>query len=178
MPIGRNSRGGSAGKRSHIEHRALISAQPREVYDLVADPTKRVGWLPELDATSAPARPLVTGDRFNGVSSIFGHRFLGASEVLAAEPDTRLEERVVVGAAMRTAWSFRDDGDGRTLVTHVMEVEFPAGPLGGLTRWLFRRRLARMQRAGLRRLSDMAGAAPESDDASEKPRPGTGLAEQ
>lgn len=156
FPVGRVACKTRAPAR--IEQSATVQAQPHDVYCLVADPTKRVRWLPELDATSAPARPLVRGDRFDGVSSIWGHRFLGTSDVVDADADTRLEERVVLGAALRTTWTFKDNGHGGTVVTNVFEVDFPDGPLGRAARLLLRRRLAHMQRAALGRLGQMVAA--------------------
>ena len=131
---------------------AVVAAPPAEVYELIAHPRHRVRWLPELDATDAPDRELVEGDRFQGYSSLLLHRFVGASDVTAAEPGRVLEEHVVIGARMTTRWELTERPDGTTEVTHVLDVEFPKGPLGRVARWVMRWRIAKLQRDGLKRL--------------------------
>ena len=135
-----------------------MAASPSEVYELVANAARRAEWLPELDAVSAPDRALVRGDRFDGFSSLLLHRFVGSSEVVDAVPAEALEERVIIGARLTTRWELTGDGNGRTTVTHLLDVDFPEGPLGRLERWVLGRRLARLQRNGLRRLQAEVGA--------------------
>lgn len=83
------------------------------------------------------------------------HRFVGASEVVEATAGQTIEERIVIGARMRTRWTVERTADGCE-VTHELDVDFPGGPLGRLERWVLERRLSRMQRAGLARLQTEA----------------------
>ena len=141
-------------------HHVDIDAPADQVYALIADARRRPIWLPELQATDAtPARPLEKGDRFVGYASLLGHRFVGASEVVDAQPANRLEEHVVIGARFRTAWDITPNADGHGCrVTHDIDVEFPQGRLGHIERWLLSRYLERLQRKGLRRLAERSAA--------------------
>ena len=144
-------------------HRVRVDAPAATVYAFIADARQRPTWLPELAETAgAPDRPLATGDRFVGYATLLGHRFVGASEVLEAEPGLRLEEEVVIGARFRTAWQITPAGEnnGRPAceVVHRIDIEFPQGALGTLERWVLTRYLSRLQRKGLRRLAGRSAA--------------------
>ena len=137
-----------------------MAAPPHRVYELIADAHARSTWLPELHAVSgAPDRELREGDRFVGVASLLGHRFVGNSEVVEATPGHRIAEEVVIGARFRTAWTVTTDTDGSCRVSHDIDVEFPQGPFGRLERWVLTRVLDRLQRQGLKRLAQQASAA-------------------
>ena len=138
-----------------ISHTARVAASPHAAYALVADARRRPQWLRELTSTEAPIGLLEEGDRFHAETSLWLHVFAGASEVVRAQPDELLVEDVVVGAHFTSTWEFRhDEASNETTVAHVIALDFPTGPLGWLERWVLRRRLAAMQRAGLRALAD------------------------
>lgn len=137
---------------------ARIDAPAHAVWEHLAVAPRRAEWLPELDATDAPARPLEAGDRFDGYSSLLAHRFVGSSEVVRADAPALLEERVVIGARFVTRWELVGVDGGATTVRHTVEVEFPGGPFGPLERWVLGRRMRRLQRAGLRRLAALVSS--------------------
>jgi uncharacterized protein YndB with AHSA1/START domain len=145
-------------------HAIDIAAPPDDVYARIADPRQRSAWLPELETTDAPDRPVERGDRFLGVASVAGHRVVGHSEVVAASAAAgRLEERVVVGARFTTSWTVTPHRDGQGCrVTHAIDFDYPRGLLGPLERWVLGRWAGRLQRAGLQRLAAVTttGSAP------------------
>jgi hypothetical protein len=134
----------------------VVGADPGAVYAVLADLSSRPTWLAELRRVDAPSGPAVVGTRFTGESSLLFHDFAGASEVVTATPGRALEEHVVLGAHMVSRWTLDHDGASTTRVTHVIEIDFPTGPLGRLERWLLRRRLAQLQRRSLRALARVA----------------------
>jgi hypothetical protein len=147
-------------------HTVRIAAPAADVYARIADPRRRSEWLPELDGTSdVPERPLQEGDAFIGYPVLLGHRLVGRSSVVAADHDAcRLEERVVVGASFRTAWTVAEV-DGGCVVTQEIAFDFPRGAVGRVERWVLDRYAARMQRAGLERLARTAAASRASGSA-------------
>ena len=142
-----------------------VDAPPAAVYELIADARRRATWLPELETTpDAPDRPLTKGDRFVGYAELLGHRFVGSSEVVDADPGQGLVEQVVIGARFRTAWNVTPSGDGTSCrVTHEIDIEFPQGPMGRIERWVLARYLVRLQRKGLRRLAQAAAGASKNE---------------
>ncbi|MBW3615953.1 MAG: hypothetical protein KY439_11715, partial [Actinobacteria bacterium] len=98
-------------------------------------------------------RRVEVGDRFEGMSSILFHDFIGVSEIKVAEPPVRLGEEVVIGARFTSTWELSEVADGRTRLRHLVEVQFPGGPFSWLERLVLRRRLQRMQRQSLVNLS-------------------------
>lgn len=136
-----------------VDHVREVAAEPDAVWALVADASRRPGWMTELRRVDAPPGPVEEGDRFVGESSILFHDFVGASEVTAANAGKLLVEEVVIGARFVSRWEVTPAGPGRTTVRHSIDVEFPAGPFSAIERWVLRRRLLRMQRASLQNLS-------------------------
>ncbi len=124
---------------------------------MLADLSSRPGWLAELRRVEAPPGQATTGTRFTGESSLLFHDFAGVSEVVVAEPGRTLEEHVLLGARMVSRWTLERDSASTTRVTHVIDIDFPTGPLGRLERWVLRRRLAQLQRRSLAALADVAG---------------------
>lgn len=134
-----------------MTHSKEVPAPPETVYALLAQPAQRPQWMTELktvEVQGAP-RPVEVGDRFEGVSSILFHDFIGVSEVKAAQPPTLLGEDVVIGARFTSTWELTETAVGRTRVHHVLEVQFPGGPFSWIERQILRRRLERMQRQSL-----------------------------
>ena len=134
----------------------MVGADAGAVYAVLADLSSRPDWLAELRRVDAPPGPATTGTRFTGESSLLFHDFAGASEVVVAEPGKALEEHVLLGARMVSRWTLERDGAARTRVTHVIDIDFPTGPLGRLERWVLRRRLGQLQRRSLAALADVA----------------------
>lgn len=132
-----------------------VPAPPEIVYALLAEPAQRPEWMTELKRIEAQdtGRPVEVGDRFEGVSSILFHDFIGLSEVTVAEPPTRLDEDVVIGARFTSSWELTETADGGTRVHHVLAVQFPGGPFSWIERFVLRRRLERMQRQSLMNLA-------------------------
>lgn len=141
-------------------HRARIAAPAEVVYRLIADPQRRAEWLPELESADAPSRLLAEGDRFDGYTSLPGHRFVGTSVVTSARPPLELSERVTVGARFTTTWRVEPsaDDDG-VVVTHTIDVELPTGAIGRIEARVLTWWIGRTQRAGLRRLVRLASDA-------------------
>ena len=134
----------------------MVGADPGAVYAVLADLSSRPSWLAELRHVDAPPGPATTGTRFTGESSLLFHDFAGASEVVVAEPGRTLEEHVLLGARMVSRWTLEHDGPSTTRVTHVIDIDFPTGPLGRIERWVLRRRLAQLQRRSLTSLAEVA----------------------
>ena len=131
---------------------------------MLADLSSRPDWLAELRHVDAPPGPATVGTRFTGQSSLLFHDFAGVSEVVVAEPGKTLEEHVLLGARMVSRWTLERhaDSDARTRVTHVIDIDFPTGPLGRIERWVLRRRLGQLQRRSLAALADAAGHPTET----------------
>lgn len=136
-----------------VDRSGIVTASPEAVWSLIAEPSARPSWMTELVHVDAVPGPVTVGDRFNGRSSILLHHFIGASEVIEAEPGRALAEQVVIGARFVSRWELSSDGSGGTAVRHTIDVEFPNGPFSRIERWVLRRRLLRMQRQSLRNLS-------------------------
>lgn len=138
-----------------VTHTEEVPAPPEVVYGLLAEPAQRPQWMTELKRIDGqdPQRAVQVGDRFEGVSSILFHDFIGVSEVKVAQPPGRLDEDVVIGARFTSTWELTDAAEGRTLVRHVLEVQFPGGPFSWIERLVLRRRLERMQRQSLGNLA-------------------------
>lgn len=138
-----------------MTHSEVVPAPPETVYALLAEPAQRPHWMTELKRVEAQEarRPVEVGDRFEGVSSILFHDFIGVSEVKAAQPPTLLGEDVVIGARFTSTWELAEAGEGQTVVYHVLEVQFPGGPFSWIERLVLRRRLERMQRRSLANLA-------------------------
>ena len=134
----------------------MVGADPGAVYAVLADLASRPAWLAELRRVNAPPGPATVGTRFTGESSLLFHDFAGVSEVVVATPGRQLEEHVLLGARMVSRWTLDHDGPSTTRVTHVIEIDFPTGPLGRVERWVLRRRLAQLQRRSLAALADVA----------------------
>ena len=131
-----------------------IDAPADAVWAFLADAARRPSWMTELRRVEGASGVLEVGDRFTGESSILLHDFIGASEVVEAEPGKVLAEEVVIGARFVSRWEVEPAGDGSTHVRHTIDVEFPSGPFSPIERWVLRRRLLRMQRASLRNLAE------------------------
>ena len=125
-----------------------MRASPEALFAFVADPSRRPDWLPELQSVEA-----IEDGRFAGRSALFGHEFVGESEVMRAEEPTVIAERVVIGARFTSTWTFEPAADGTTRVRHEIALDAPSGPLGRVSRRVLQWRLRRMQRASLRALS-------------------------
>lgn len=135
----------------------MVGADTGAVYAVLADLRSRPDWLAELRTVNAPPGRATTGTRFTGESSLLFHNFAGVSEVVVAEPGKALEEHVLLGARMVSRWTLERDGATRTRVTHVIDIDFPTGPLGRIERWVLRRRLGQLQRHSLAALAAVAG---------------------
>jgi len=147
---GRNGSVGSVKRRRGSSRQtATIDAPADAVYVLIADPARRVDWLPELAVTSGGDRILETGDRCDGESELFFHRFMGEQRGGGRRLGSLPRGRTGGGARLRSRWELSPDGPGRTTVTHTLEVDFPQGPLAGVARWALMRRLDRLQCKGL-----------------------------
>ena len=143
-----------------MTHSEVVPAPPGAVYALLAEPARRPQWMTELKRVEAPdaPRPVEVGDRFEGVSSILFHDFIGVSEVTVAQPPNRLDEDVVIGARFTSTWELSETAEGRTRVHHGLEVQFPGGPFSWIERLVLRRRLERMQRQSLVNLARLCTA--------------------
>ena len=173
--------GHDARQRVQLAHEAVVEATRGQVYACIAVPSRRPAWLRELRAVEPERSPVgdtghpnreasvsndlargrglvdgavVAGDRFAGRAALLGHELLGRSEVVVAEADATLVEDVVIGARFTSSWTLDEVGVGRTRVRHVVEIDFPRGPLGLAARLLLGWRLRAMQRSSLRALAE------------------------
>ena len=136
------------GEPLRIEHDVVVKrASAEALFTFVADPSRRPDWLPELMSVE----PL-DEFRFAGRSALFGHEFVGESEVVRSETPHVLAERVVIGARFTSTWTFESTPEGGTRVRHEIVLDSPNGPLGRISRRVLQWRLRRMQRASLRAL--------------------------
>lgn len=135
-----------------VEHSSEVPAPPDQVWECIADVSRRPLWMTELSQVEAVTAPLSVGDRFTGRSSLLLHDFIGMSEVTKVEPGRILTEEVVIGARFVSHWEVVETEDGSS-VRHEIEVQYPGGPFSRIERWILRRRLVRMQRDSLRNLS-------------------------
>lgn len=121
-----------------------MRASAEALFTFVADPLRRPDWLPELRSVER-----LDDERFVGRSALFGHEFVGQSEVLESDAPTTLTERVVIGAQFTSTWTIEPTADGAIRVRHQIVLDAPTGPLGRVSRRVLRWRLRRMQRASL-----------------------------
>lgn len=131
-----------------IESSAAMAASPDEVYAAVTDIDTRPLWLREI----SDVEPAPDGPRFNATSSLLLHRFHGASQVTHSDAPRQLVEDVHLGARFRSTWTVTPSATGSAL-THRIELELPAGPLGWVARMLLGWRLRQMSRKSLRLLA-------------------------
>jgi uncharacterized protein YndB with AHSA1/START domain len=146
-----------AGEQIWLRADGVVPGTPEAVWAAVADVRRRPAWLAELRRVDDGEGPAEPGTRFTGQASLLGHDLLGHGVVHEAEVGRVLVEEIVLGARLVSTWTFEAEGDGtRTRVGHALVIDYPRGPLGGLERWLVRRRLARMQRTSLAALASLA----------------------
>lgn len=133
----------------HLEDSTTIAAEPDAVWELIADARRRPEWMPEVRVVSTNDRALEKGDRFEGVSQLLGHGFVGVSEVTESVEGVSLAERVVIGARVSSRWTVSAAATGGSNVTQELTIDFPSGALGRVERRLLLWRLRRLQRQSL-----------------------------
>lgn len=123
----------------------------------VVTPSTWPAWQSEILATEGPQR-VGPGDVVEGRARLLGFDVRGRSA--AVEVDDRVFfEDVIVGVRMRIRYTVTPDGSG-SVISHHMEADLPAGPLGRLLSVFLARRLRKMQSELLQRLCAQAEADP------------------
>ena len=145
------------GRNVRIETRADLEHPVATVYDMVADLAWRNEWLAEVTEVQAEPPAPTEGAEFRAVASILLHDFHGLSTITCAQRAQRFTEDVTLGARFISDWQLEPGADGGTRLTHVVDIEFPAGPFGWIERWVLGRRLRRMQNNSLDRLAEVLG---------------------
>src|SRR3990170_8724364 len=112
-------------------------------------------WQPEIVATVGPEHVQV-GDVVRGHADLLGFGVAGQAAIEEV-PDDGLVEDVLVGVRMRVTYQVEPRDDG-CLVRATIVTEAPTGISGRVLGFLLRRRLRRMQRTALDRLTRLAEA--------------------
>jgi uncharacterized protein YndB with AHSA1/START domain len=112
---------------AQLSHVLEIRRKPKEVFELLGDPTRDAEWAGPVVAVEAlmPGRPIGVGSRFRQTSRTLRIRFPMLLEVIEYEPNSRIALKSVAGAvAFRNERRF-DPTDTGTRVTFIGNVRLP-----------------------------------------------------
>jgi hypothetical protein len=133
----------------------VARCRPDEVIRQLLDASRWPQWQPEIVATVGPEHVQV-GDVVRGHADLLGFGVAGQAAIEEV-PDDGLVEDVLVGVRMRVTYQV-EPRDGQCLVRATIVTEAPTGISGRVLGFLLRRRLRRMQRTALDRLTRLAEA--------------------
>jgi hypothetical protein len=133
----------------------VAKCRPDEVIRQLLDASRWPRWQPEIVATVGPERVHV-GDIVRGHADLLGFGVAGQATIVEV-PDHGLVEDVLVGVRMRVTYQVEPRG-ADSLVRATIVTETPTGISGRVLGFLLRRRLRRMQRTALDRLTRLAEA--------------------
>jgi len=133
----------------------VAKCPPDVVIRQLLDASRWPRWQPEIVATVGPQRVHV-GDIVRGHADLLGFGVAGQAAIEEV-PDDGLVEDVLVGVRMRVTYQVEPRG-ADSLVRATIITEAPTGVSGRVLGFLLRRRLRRMQRTALDRLTRLAEA--------------------
>lgn len=133
----------------------VAKCPPDVVIRQLLDASRWPRWQPEIVATVGPQRVHV-GDIVRGHADLLGFGVAGQAAIEEV-PDDGLVEDVLVGVRMRVTYQVEPRG-ADSLVRATIVTEAPTGISGRVLGFLLRRRLRRMQRTALDRLTRLAEA--------------------
>ena len=150
-----------------IERSAPTRAAAEAVMERITTPKTWPQWQSEIVAVEGPDR-LAEGDVVEGRARLLGFDVRGKTTITGAT-EQQFDEDVIVGVRMRISYRAEPRGD-KTVVTHRMTADLPAGLAGTVLSWLLAWRLRKMQSLLLRRLCDQAqGDQAQSDQVEADP---------
>lgn len=123
---------------------------------LILDPETWPSWQSEIVQADGPA-PLGPNDVVQGRAEMLGFNVDGQS-ITRSVDDLAYEQDVVVGVGMRIEYRLRPTADG-VEVTHSLTSLLPDGVMGRILSFFLARRLRRMQKELLERLTAQAEAS-------------------
>ena len=115
-----------------VERTVEIAAGPREVYDVVMDPSRLEDWVTIHQRLEGPApERLERGSHLTQCLKLAGRRFKVRWHVVENEPCRRVvwEGRGPVASRARVEYLFAENGRG-TRFSYMNEYDLPGGPLG------------------------------------------------
>jgi hypothetical protein len=133
----------------------VARCRPDVVIRELLDASRWPQWQPEIVATVGPERVHV-GDIVRGHADLLGFGVAGQAAIEEV-PDDGLVEDVLVGVRMKVTYQVEPRG-ADSLVRATIVTEAPTGISGRVLGFLLRRRLRRMQRTALDRLTRLAEA--------------------
>jgi carbon monoxide dehydrogenase subunit G len=115
-----------------VERTVDIAAPPREVYDIVMDPSRLGDWVTIHDRLEdAPKGQLRQGSKLTQCLRLAGRRFTVRWTVAENDPCKRVvwEGRGPVGSHAQVVYGFNENGQG-TRFSYMNHYDLPGGPLG------------------------------------------------
>jgi Polyketide cyclase / dehydrase and lipid transport len=134
-----------------------VRARADAVMATIRDARTWPRWQPEIETTEGSAT-LEAGDAVTGKASMMGFAVDGRSTIESVEA-TSLAEDTIVGVRMRIRFEV-NEAHGRTVITHHLTSEMPAGALGSVLTFFLRKRLIKMQKTALQQLAQVVDASP------------------
>jgi hypothetical protein len=133
----------------------VAKCEPDVVIRHLLDASRWTEWQPEIVSTVGPERVQV-GDVVHGHADLLGFGVAGRAAIHEV-PDDGLVEDVLVDVRMRVSYQVEQRRD-ECLVRATIVTEAPTGISGRVLGFLLKRRLRRMQRTALDRLTRLAEA--------------------
>jgi carbon monoxide dehydrogenase subunit G len=115
-----------------VERTVDIAAPPRDVYDIVMDPSRLGDWVTIHDRLEdAPKGQLRRGSKLTQCLRLAGRRFKVRWTVAENDPCKRVvwEGRGPVGSHAQVVYEFNENGQG-TRFSYMNHYDLPGGPLG------------------------------------------------
>ena len=115
-----------------VEREVVVSASPRDVYDVVMDPARLADWVTIHDhlVGDAPS-PLEKGSKLTQCLRLAGRKFKVRWTVAENDPCRHVvwEGRGPVGSHARVEYAFEPHADG-TRFSYLNQYDLPGGPFG------------------------------------------------
>jgi uncharacterized membrane protein len=136
-----------------VERELVVTADRRDVWDLVGDPARYPDFMPNLERWENVTDGLVdTGSRFTVHWKIGAAPVGGVIELVEFDEARDLAWISITGVSQRGRFRLRDAGAGRTKVTFRLSYQSPGGLLGLIADRIAARQVGRTLTASLKNL--------------------------
>lgn len=140
-----------------VERTVELAASPKEVYDIVMDPSRLEEWVTiHHHLESAPSRALEKGDEVHQCMKLAGRKFKVRWTVVENDPCEHVvwEGKGPVFSHARVIYRFEENGNG-TRFSYTNEYDLPGGPLGKMAGGTVKRVTGKEVDGSLQRLKEL-----------------------
>lgn len=145
------------------ERSVEIDAPPEVVFDLVSDVSRMGEWSPECTSCEWLDEAGQVGSRFRGHNRRGLARWSTTAQVLVADRPRTFTFATLHRDEVATRWTYRLEGDRRTLLTESFDAVATPRLIGSVERLFVRHRQEQLE-AGIARTLEAIKAAAESLD--------------